>query len=296
MGYFKQEEYFGRPVDFLAWMQVGVPMMIVLFVALYVWLRLAAPPSSIDIVSLRSYLHDQRAKVGPWKRGEWNTLIVFLTAVGLWLAPGALALVDDELARRFNRQLPEEIVAIFVPVLLYLLPVDWRRGEGTLVVDDLRRIDWGTLLLFGAGLALGGLMLRTGLAGTIAEGAVAALGTDNVWAITAVAIAAGVVLSELTSNAATASTLIPVVMQMSRELEIDKLAPLLGVTFGASFGSALPVSTPPNAIVYGSGLIPMRRMIVAGVVFDLICIAVIWITLRVAVGLGWTPFLGANGE
>ena len=119
-----------------------------------------------------------------------------------------------------------------------------------------------------------------------------ALNTDNLWAITAVAIAAGVVLSELTSNAATAATLIPVVWQICGELEIEPLAPLMGLTLGASFGSALPVSTPPNAIVYGSGLIPMRRMIVAGIVFDVICIGAIWAALRVAIELSWTPFLG----
>ena len=291
MGFFKRPEYFGEPVDFLAWMQVGVPTMLVLLLALFVWLRLATPPGAIDIVALRQYLHEERARIGPWKRGEWNTLVVFAIAVGLWIAPGGLALVDEELARRFNQQLPEEIVAVLVPVMLYLLPVNWSRREATLRPSDLRGIDWGTLLLFGAGLALGGLMFRTGLARAIAQAAVAALGTENAWAITAVSIAAGVVLSEFTSNAATASTLIPVVMQMAGELKIDKLAPLLGLTFGASFGSALPVSTPPNAIVYGSGLIPMRRMIAAGIVFDVICVAVIWVAMRVAVELNWTPFL-----
>jgi sodium-dependent dicarboxylate transporter 2/3/5 len=292
MGYFRQKEYFGQPVDFLAWMQVGVPMMVMLVAALYAWLRVFAPASSIDIAALRRYLHEERARIGPWKRGEWNTLAVFVIAVSLWIAPGALALIDEELARTFNRQLPEEIVAVFIPVLLYLLPVNWRRREATLSARDLRGIDWGTLLLFGSGLALGRLMLETKLAESIAEAAVSALGTDRLWTITALAIAAGVVLSELTSNAATASTLIPVVLFIAGELEIDKLPPLLGLTFGASFGSALPVSTPPNAIVYGSGLIPMRRMIGAGIVFDVICIAVIWVALRLAVGLNWTPFLG----
>jgi sodium-dependent dicarboxylate transporter 2/3/5 len=292
MGYFKQAKYFGRPVDFLAWTWVGVPMMVLLFAALFLWLRLSAPASSIDIATLRDYLRDERGKLGPWRRGEWNTLAVFLAAVSLWMAPGAIGLFDDDAARRFNRKLPEEIVALAVPVLLYLLPVRWRRREATLAAEDLRQIDWGTLLLFGSGLALGGLMFRTGLAEQIAEWAVSALGTEDVWAITALAIAAGVVLSEFTSNAATAATLIPVVWKMCEHLEITPLAPTLGLTFGASFGSALPVSTPPNAIVYGSGLIPMRRMIAAGVVFDAICIAIIWLALRVSIGWGWTPFFG----
>jgi sodium-dependent dicarboxylate transporter 2/3/5 len=74
-------------------------------------------------------------------------------------------------------------------------------------------------------------------------------------------------------------------------VEVDALAPLMGVTFGASFGSALPVSTPPNAIVYGSGLLPARRMIFAGIGVDIACGIVIWVGLRVAVALGWSPFL-----
>jgi sodium-dependent dicarboxylate transporter 2/3/5 len=291
MGYFKQDNYYGRSVDFLAWMQVGVPLMLLLGVALFFWLRLSAPTTAIDIAALRRYLHEERAKIGPWKRGEWNTLAVFMIAVSLWLAPGFIAIVDETVAARFNRRFPEEVVAICIPVLLYLLPVNWRRREATLETADLRRIDWGTLLLFGAGLALGGLMFRTGLAESLAESTVAAIHTESLWAITAIAITAGVVLSEFTSNAATAATLVPVIWQICAQLKIDPLAPSLGLTFGASFGSALPVSTPPNAIVYGSGLIPMRRMIGAGIVFDVICIAVIWLALRVAVELNWTPFL-----
>src|SRR4029079_19094325 len=138
----------------------------------------------------------------------------------------------------------------------------------------------------------GGLMFRTGLAKSVAESTVATLGTQNVWAITAVAISAGVVLSEFTSNAATAATLVPVVWQICSELGIEPLSPLMGLTFGASFGSALPVSTPPNAIVYGSGLIPMRRMIGAGLGFDVLCGVVIWSVLRAASELGWTPLSG----
>jgi sodium-dependent dicarboxylate transporter 2/3/5 len=291
MSYFRREEYFNSPVDFVAWMKVGVPTMVLLAIALFFWMRLAAPAKAIDIAALRRYLQNQRAGLGRWSRGEINTLLVFLVVVGLWVTPGVIALVNEELARDFNRRLPEEIVALFIPVLLYLLPVDWRNRQATLAPGDLRQIDWGTLLLFGSGLALGSLMFRTGLAREIAQAAVAGVATTNVWVITAMSITAGVVLSEFTSNAATAATMIPVVAQICGELQIAPLAPLMGLTFGASFGSALPVSTPPNAIVYGSGLIPMRRMIRAGVVFDLICIGVIWLALRIAVSLGWMPFL-----
>src|SRR4029077_20892328 len=112
----------------------------------------------------------------------------------------------------------------------------------------------------------------------------------NVWLVTALSIVLGIVLSEFTSNAAAASTLIPVVYALTRQAGIDPLPPLLGLTFGASFGSALPVSTPPNAIVYSSGLLPVRRMIVAGLVLDVLCAIVIWLSLRLAFAIGWQLF------
>ena len=158
-------------------------------------------------------------------------------------------------------------------------------------MEDLGRVDWSTLLLFGSGLALGDLMFKTGLVHAIGRGAFAWLDTDNVWAITGLAIAGGLILSEFTSNAATAAALIPVVAAICGEADVDAVMPLLGVTFAASFGSALPVSTPPNAIVYGSGLIPSRRMIAAGLGFDVACGLVIWCVLRVAGWLGWSPLV-----
>ncbi len=150
MGYFEQSGYFGRSVDFLRWTAVGVPMMAVLFVALFAWMRLAAPPRSIDIVALRKYLRDERGKCGHWKRGEWNTLLVFVTAVTLWILPGILALFSAEAGELFNRHLPEEIVALLIPVMLYLLPVEWRRREFTLAVEDLRnRLGYTIVVRFG---------------------------------------------------------------------------------------------------------------------------------------------------
>jgi sodium-dependent dicarboxylate transporter 2/3/5 len=103
------------------------------------------------------------------------------------------------------------------------------------------------------------------------------------------AIAGGILLSEITSNAATAIALIPVVFSLCNNAHVDPMAPLMGVTFGASFGNALPVSTPPNAIVYGSGLIRVRRMVISGLGIDLIAGIVIWCVLRAAFALGWTP-------
>ena len=291
MGYFKRKEYFGASVDFLAWMAVGVPVMVLLFVSLCLWFRLFTRRSTLEMGPLRQYLRAEYERLGNWKRGEINTLIVFLTVIGFWVTPGILAIFfSPETRDAFATRFPEEIVAALCPVLLFLAPVDWKRRKGTLEASDFMKIDWGTILLFGAGLSLGGLMFKTGLARAVGDGVFALLGTNDVWVITAIAVVGGIVLSEFTSNAATATTLIPVTLTICQNAQINPVLPLVGVTFGASFGSALPVSTPPNAIVYSSGLIPVRRMILAGVGIDIISGFVVWVVLRVAGAFNWTPF------
>jgi sodium-dependent dicarboxylate transporter 2/3/5 len=211
--------------------------------------------------------------------------------IGFWVAPGILAIFfSAEIRDAFTRRFPEEIVAAMCPVLLFLAPVNWKRREGTLEASDFMKIDWGTILLFGAGLSLGELMFKTGLARAVGDGVFELLGTHDIWMITAMAVVGGIVLSEFTSNAATAIALIPVTHTICQHAEVNPVLPLIGVTLGASFGSALPVSTPPNAIVYSSGLIPVRRMILAGVGIDVLSGIVIWVVLRVAGAFDWTPF------
>jgi sodium-dependent dicarboxylate transporter 2/3/5 len=293
MGFFRRPEFLGQSVDFLRWTVVGVPLMLCIFAGLFLWLRWQAPAQHLDMPRLREYLHNQRASLTNWNRGEINTLVVFLAAVGLWLMPGLLAFAPDPDWQKWaGIHFPEEITALMIPVLLFLLPVDWRRRKFSLEPSDFSKIDWSTLLLFGSGLAIGNLMVKTELTEVLGHAVLETAGTEDVWVVTALAIAGGIILSDFTSNAAAAATLIPVVWSICQSASIEPLPPLMGVTFGASFGSALPVSTPPNAIVYGSGLIPSRRMIVAGMGLDLLCGVVIWCGLRVAFMLGWSPVSG----
>jgi sodium-dependent dicarboxylate transporter 2/3/5 len=290
MGYFRRPDFFGQAPDFLRWCVIGVPMMLLILVGLIAWLRLRAPAAGLDLPALRVYLRQQKSSLGAWKVGEVNTLAVFLLVVGLWVTPGVLALVaTPETRTAFTQRFPEEVVALLAPVVLCALPVNWRRREFTLDITDFLKVDWATILLFGSAVSLGGLMFKTGLAQHAGERVFDWLGTNDVWLITAVAIACGILLSEFTSNVAAVTTLLPVILAICRQANVDPLPPVLGVTFAASFGSALPVSTPPNAIVYGSRLIPVRRMIVAGVGLDIICGVVIWLVLRISFALGYSP-------
>jgi sodium-dependent dicarboxylate transporter 2/3/5 len=224
LGFFHQ--YFGRGADFFLWALVGVPMMLLILAGLYAWFRLTSPRLDLDMTQLREHLRQEYERLGRWKRGEINTLIVFLIAVTLWLAPSVLSLVDAATAQAFNRRLPEEIVALAIPVLLFLLPVDWRRREFSLDAADLSRIDWGTVLLFGGALSLGNLMFQTGLAKAVGEGLFTFFGAYDVWSLTALAIVLAILLSEVTSNTAAAATLFPVLFAFCTHAGIDPVPPL----------------------------------------------------------------------
>lgn len=289
-GLFARPENLGTNIDFLHWMYVGVPIMLVGYLGMTAWLRWLCPTRELDMPALREYLLNEQRQLGPWRQGEINTLVTFLVTITLWIMPAVLTLIGSKPAEDWYRaHFSEDIVALFAPVVMFLLPVDWRRREFTIDVGDLQKVDWGAILLFGAGLSLGQMMAKTGLADVCGTAVVHLLGAPDVWMITAIAIAAGIILSEFTSNAAAVATLFPVILPICHNGDLDPWPPLLGLTFAASFGSALPVSTPPNAIVYGSGLIPMRRMIVAGLGLDVLLGAAIFVVLRVAFAWGWTP-------
>ncbi|MFN4261295.1 MAG: SLC13 family permease [Gemmataceae bacterium] len=291
MGFLAQPENLGKSINFFRFTLVGAPLALILLLCLNGWLRLLSLQPTLDRGQLHDYLRQERGKLGAWKTGEKRTLLVFLIVVFLWIMPGILAFVSETSLKWYQRHFPESICALLAPVLLFLLPVDWRRRKFCLELSDFRHIDWGTMLLFGAGLALGTLMEKTGLTRFLGDSAFAMLGTRDMWAITAVAIAGALLLSDFTSNTAAAIALVPVVWQICRQAGVDPVMPLMGVTFAASFGFLLPISTPPNAIVYGSGLVPMRRMLVAGLGMDIIGGTVAWCVLRVAWELGWSPFV-----
>jgi sodium-dependent dicarboxylate transporter 2/3/5 len=274
----------GREISFFQWMLLALPLLLVMYVVLYALLLFLHPVSrSTRAGRVSEFIHEQRAVIGPWTHGQKNTLVAFLVAVFLWTLPGFLALIygpQGEPVKLFNSRLPEGAAAIVAASFLFLLPTNWAKQEYTLSWREAAGIDWGTILLFGGGVALGDLMFKTGLSQAVGEGLLSFLEVDSLWGITALAVGLGIVVSELTSNTASANMIIPVVIALATASGVSPIPPALGATLGASYGFMLPISTPPNAIVYGSGLIPIGRMIRAGLLFDLLGFLLIWGGLR----------------
>jgi sodium-dependent dicarboxylate transporter 2/3/5 len=130
------------------------------------------------------------------------------------------------------------------------------------------KIDWWIVFLYGGGIALGALAFKTGLAAALGSGLTDLLGVRSAFGLLALSTALATFLSETTSNTAAANMVVPVVIAFARSAGIDPVLPAVGATMGASLGFMLPVSTPCNAIVYGSGRIPLPAMMRYGFALD----------------------------
>jgi solute carrier family 13 (sodium-dependent dicarboxylate transporter), member 2/3/5 len=282
------EKFAGVKIPFFKWMLFAVPMLFVMYSLLFLLLYFLHKPEMPVLEGTQEFVRQELDKLGPWSRGQKNSLAAFLVAVCLWVIPGFLAIFlgnSAPLTKLYGRRMPEAIAALIGASLLFILPVDWGKRQFTISWRQAVAIDWGTLLLFGGGLSLGNLMFETKLADHIGQGLLRMSGAESMWAITFAAVFIAILASETTSNTAAANMVVPVIISLALAAGVNPVPPALGAILGCSWGFMLPVSTPPNAIVYGSGLVPIIKMIRAGFLFDLTGGLVIWAVLRLLLPL-----------
>ena len=271
----------GIDITFFEWSLIGVPIVVVLYLFLFAYLNWFCPAGVSELAGGREYLERQRQQLGPWTRGQISTLVAFVVMVALWVAPGVIALGWGESSDAYKwckLSLPEAVPALLGAGLLFLLPGE--RGRPALTWPEATQIDWGVVLLYGGGFAFGMLAQETGLADIIGKNMIAWLPNAGSFGFLVAATLVATLVSEATSNTASANIVIPVVITMATAAGVDPLEPALGATFGCSLGFMLPVSTPCNAIVYGSGLVPLSRMIRYGALLDVAGTIVIVIVVK----------------
>ena len=270
----------GVEISFLKWMMIGVPAVVILFTFLYLYLNAVAPAGVTKLAAGAELIQRERKRLGPWTRGQRSVALAFGITIALWVIPGVVALVAGERSAAYQsltRTLPEGVAALLGALLLFVLPGNAGRAISW---EDAVQIDWGVVLLYGGGFALGVLSFQTGLAEAMGRGLTSLLPIQGSFGMLVAAVVVAVVLSETTSNTASANMVVPVVIAVAGSVGLDPLEPALGATMAASLGFMLPVSTPCNAIVYGSGLIPLGRMIRYGLALDLAGIVVIVTLVR----------------
>ncbi len=271
-------------VSFFQWMVWGSVAMVIYFGITYFILYKMFPADVEHIKGAGEFIRSHQKALGKWTRAQKNTLIAFIVAVVLWVTPGFLGIflgAESEALKTYNRLFPEAIAALVGALLLFFLPVDLKKGQMTLRWNEaVNGIDSGTLLRFGGALAMGGMMYSTGLSDWIGVQILSMLGGQpSEVVLIAVFCVLALLLSELTSHTAATNMIGPLAIGAAVAAGFSPIPVAVGVALSASLGFMLPVSTPPNAIVYASGYIPITKMIKTGFYIDLIGIACVTIPI-----------------
>ncbi|MEM9292144.1 MAG: SLC13 family permease [Acidobacteriota bacterium] len=263
-------ETYGRELSFARWLLAALPVTIVGLVSIHLLLtRVLFPLSRLQVSGSPELLRRESAALGPWSAAQRRVATVFLLVAAAWMTRPLLS--------RWVDGLSDTGIALAGALLLFLLPSgdespsagDAPAWNPLLTWDDARRLPWGVLLLFGGGLSLAAAIRDTGLAQWIGGG-LSALADWPTLALTLTLTAVVVLLTELTSNTATAAAFLPVLASVAAALSRDPLVFLLPATLAASCAFMLPVATPPNAIVYGSERVPLPQMARAGLWLNLL--------------------------
>ena len=267
-------------ISFFDWMIWGFVAMVGYFVIAYAVLWRMFPADVKRIEGAHEFIEKHRKALGKWNRAQVNTMIAFMAAVAMWVTPGILSMIlgsKSEIVKAFTEYMPEELVAMIGGLMLFLLPVDIKQGKMTMTwKDGVEGIEWGTLLLFGGGLAMGSLMYTTGLSTWVGAGLRELMGGNpSELVFVTVFCVAGLLISELTSHTAATNLLAPIAISTALSMGMNPIPVAVGLALAASLGFMMPVSTPPNAIVYASGYIPITKMIKSGALIDLFGIVVV---------------------
>ncbi len=257
-------------ITFLDWMKFGVPYVIAFLPVAWLVLLKLYPPETRSLPGGKKRLLEEQSKLGPMSSGEQGTFAVFLLAVILWVSnPFWESLLPNSL---FSHLLwiDEYAIGLSVGLLLFLIPVDFSNGIFLLDWKDTKFVDWGTLLLFGGGIALSDAMFKTGLASWIANSFVGFFGTPSTLVMMFAIVFLIDFLTEVTSNTAVTSMMVPIVISIALQTGENPVALALAAAIAASMAFMLPVATPPNALVYASGYIRITDMMKAGFWLDIL--------------------------
>jgi solute carrier family 13 (sodium-dependent dicarboxylate transporter), member 2/3/5 len=264
MAGFMRENY-GIHIGFAEWMLMGVPFVIAgVFLTHALLVRMCLTDRQLEVRGLRDEVRGELAKLGGWTRGEAAVAAVaavFVIAAFLWMA--------QPLLKPHVPGLSDAVIGMAAGIVLFLIPVDWGKGEFVLAGRDLRDLPFGVLVLLGGGLSMAEMIDSTGLAAWLGA-------WTTGWQVLPVVVVVALVtlviifLTELTSNTATTATFLPVVASVAVGMGQAPMVLVLPAVIAASCAFMLPVGTPPNAIVFASGLVPLPRMARAGLVLNVV--------------------------
>lgn len=258
----------GYHVNFFEWMLVGVPLMILLVALTYFMnVKIMYPNRLGKFEGARELIANELAVLGKPSKAEKRVFWLFMVTVLLWTSASFINKAWPGL------KIGDEMIAIAAAIALFLIPVDFKKGVFLLDWGSTSKLPWGILLLFGGGLALADALYKTGLIDLIG-GAFHDNQVSRVLFVLALT-AATVLLSEAMSNVALVVVFLPVVSGIAQGVGIEPIHLAVPMTLAASCGFMLPMATPPNAIVFGSGHLKVMDMVKSGFWLDILSILII---------------------
>ncbi len=262
------EKTYGYSISFLEWMSFGLPLSIVMLAIAWFYLTRIVFRSEVnELPGGRELIERQIEQLGAMSREEKYVTVVFCTVAALWILRGLFNPPDLKMVK-------DSTIAIGGALVLFMIPVNLKRREFLLDWKTAVTIPWDIIILFGGGFALAQGFNESGLTRWLAEQLTVLQGIDILLIIAAVVLLV-IFLTEVTSNTATASLLLPVMGALAVAIEVHPFGLMVATVIAASFAFMLPVATPPNAIVYSSRYVTILQMVRAGIWLNLTGVLVI---------------------
>ncbi len=279
----------GIEISFARWMTFGVPLVMVF--APLGWLLLTRwilPVGAKPLEGISELIEKEQKRLGPMSTQEWRVLWVFLLMATLWITRPLITNVEIAGLQLFSG-LTDAGIAIIAALSLFVIPAGDEHEQPLVNWETATKLPWGLLVLYGGGLSLAAMMDQYGVSSYIGSLAIGMDGLPQVVIIVSVLVMM-MLLSELTSNTATAATLIPILAALAPALDLDPLWLIIPAGFGASCAFMLPVSTPPNAIIFSTERFTIGEMVKAGIWLNILgAIVISFMVYCVAM-----PLLGVN--
>jgi sodium-dependent dicarboxylate transporter 2/3/5 len=273
-------------ITFQGWLTIGLPLVVVLLPLTW-WIVITLnPPELTRLSGSRETARKKIKDLGKFTGGERNTCIIFLLTAFLWTVrsgfqigpltiPGWTTLLNVP-------WVDDSVIAMIAVVLFYITPTNFKRWEFTLDWKTNLTIPWGTLLLFGGGITIGKTLQETGAARFIAMNLINFESLSAILILTIIVFLAKF-LSEITSNTATTTMLMPVIFAAGSAIGLDPLSLMIAAAIASSLVFMLPVATPPNAIVYGTGYVSMAEMVGTGFFLQVISALILIVFLYLVI-------------
>ncbi len=272
------EQFYGTEIGFATWFAFGLPLSIILLTIAWVYLtRIAFPLKRSKLPGGLAYIHEQHRELGKMTKVEKRVMLIFSITALAWISRSFFL-------QKFLPGIDDTVIAVAAAILLFIVPGE--KGERLMDWQHALKIPWGILILFGGGMAIAKGFQETGVAEWIAGNMDFLVGI-SLFLVMFLLITSVNFLTEITSNMATTATILPVLVPLAVAMDVHPYALLVPATLAASCAFMLPVATPPNAIVFGSGYLKINDMIRIGFRMNLISIAILLLLIRFLLPLIW---------